>query len=98
MTDYEKIKTAIQHKNKITAIYKNNTIAMCPHILGTKDGKINIIFYQCCNSFANDNWRCIPLDEIKDIEICEGSLKCNYLPPDISSCITNVEFSVDIDE
>ena len=54
---------------------------MCPHALGRKNGRAQCLLYpfggdsgsQRIVPGAVDNWRCIPIDELSDIEVREGA-------------------------
>ena len=46
MQVYEIIKKAIKHKKQFHAIYDGLSRKMCPHILGMKNSKQMVFFYQ----------------------------------------------------
>ena len=102
MTVYELIKDAIQHKKIITADFKGFYREMCPHHLGTKNGKYNCLFYQfggfSSSGLSSDpfkNWRCIPIDLLQNVQVIEGNWHTagNHTRP--STCIDDTHFIVD---
>ena len=69
--------TAIQQQLIVTAVYQEKKRIMCPHMIGHKDGRLNVLFFQ----FAGESkkglppggqWRCIHLDELSDVSIAPG--------------------------
>ena len=47
---YEIVKDAIQNKKVIVASYDGHERIMCPHVLGTKKGRPQALFYQFAGS------------------------------------------------
>ena len=45
-TVYEIVKDAIQNKKIVLAMYDGYERIMCPHVLGTKKGRHQALFYQ----------------------------------------------------
>jgi hypothetical protein len=79
VSNYNIIKHAIQKKLQIIATFKGHKRELCPHVLGTKNGTAHCLFYQFGGSSGrglsddpNQNWRCIPVDELQDISVIEG--------------------------
>lgn len=46
MDTYALIREAIQRKQQVLATYDGHAREMCPHVLGTKDGRRQALFYQ----------------------------------------------------
>lgn len=80
MTVYEIIRDAILNKKIITATYHQRVRVMCPHAIGTKNGRPQALFYQ----FAGDsstglgpdgdpsNWRCMFLSDLSEVSSQEA--------------------------
>ncbi len=72
---YEIVKDAIQNKKVIVASYDGHERIMCPHVLGTKKGRPQALFYQFAGSSRSglspdgspNNWRCLFLDQLGDV-------------------------------
>lgn len=50
---------------------------MCPHVLGTKEGRAHALFFQFAGSSskalpAGGDWRCMPVDGLVDLQVCSG--------------------------
>jgi hypothetical protein len=80
LTVFDLIWDAISKKKPVLARYRGKPRVLCPHVLGYKNGKEQCLFYQCgglSNSGlgpvgSSQNWRCIPLDGLDDVELGTG--------------------------
>ena len=101
-TTYELIKQAILLRKQVTAVYDGRYRELCPHRLGTKNGRQQCLFYQFggeSNSGvivdgAEANWRCLPLDDLSDVVLRDGEWHSapNYVNP--GSCVDTVDVEV----
>ena len=77
---YDIIRQAILGKEQVIAIYNCHTREMCPHTLGTKDGRAQALFYQFGGSSSSglgsdgsgNNWRCIPISGLTNVSTQAG--------------------------
>jgi len=77
MSNYALIKQAILEKRSVDCYYNKFLRKMSPHTLGTsKRGIHQALFYQYgrqsskgLSPNADENWRCIPIDNITDLVI-----------------------------
>jgi hypothetical protein len=80
-TKYGLIKQAIQNKQQVFAMYHGYPMEMCPHVLGTKEGREQALFYQFGGDSSSGlgpdgspgNWRCLFLDELSDVSVRPGA-------------------------
>ena len=78
--NYAIIKNAILKKEQIIATYNGHLRKMCPHIIGTKRGRQQALFYQfgggsnsgTVTSDSENNWRCIPVDALRNVTAQPG--------------------------
>ena len=76
---YNLIRQAILDKQQVIAEYLGRRREMCPHAIGTKNGREKAIFLQFGGSSSSglgqpkDNWRCIFIDGLTDVSIGEGT-------------------------
>ena len=101
-TTYDLIKQAILQRKQVTAIYDGRYRELCPHRLGTKNGRQQCLFYQFAGDSssgpivdgADGNWRCLPLDGLVDIHLRDGDWHsaANYVNP--GSCLDEIDFDV----
>ena len=101
METYELIEKAILQKKQIFADYKGHSRKMCPHVLGTKKGVSQALFYQFGGSSSkglkNDgnNWRCIKIDELTNVSIKDGEWHTGNVKTNKgNSCIDSVDVEV----
>ncbi len=97
MTDYALVKKAIQTKSQIVATYNGHRRKMCPHVIGRKGSRRQALFYQFGGTSSSglepdgspDNWRCIPIRGLRNVEIREGEW---HTAPNHSQPQTCVDF------
>jgi hypothetical protein len=75
--NYSSIHRAIRDRKQIHATYRGLPREMCPHVLGTKNGRRQALFFQ----FAGESerglppgggWRCLPVDELTALSLRDG--------------------------
>lgn len=76
---------------------------MCPHVLGTKNGRQQSLFYQFAGESSTGlepdgsgkNWRCIFIDSLQDVATKTGEWHTapNHSRP--QSCVDNIDVEVD---
>ncbi len=100
--NYALVRRAILSKDQVIATYQGHRREMCPHVIGTKDGKRQALFYQFGGtsksglgpSGSPENWRCIPIDQLQELEIRKGPW---HTAPDYSpsqSCVDQIDVAV----
>ena len=102
-TAYDVIHDAIVNKKVIRAIYHARERVMCPHLLGTKGGRYQALFYQFAGHSSSglepdgseNNWRCMFLDELSDVHSEDGTWHTapNHSRP--STCVDTVDVEVE---
>ncbi len=76
-TDYQLIKGAIINKQHVIAIYKGKYREMCPHVIGSKRGKLKALFWQFAGEsnsepYMQGGWRDTFVVDVQVLEIREG--------------------------
>ena len=102
MCNYEIIKKAILEKKQILATYNGNKREMCPHALGTKNGRTQCLFYQFAGESSSgqitlgsdENWRCIPVDKLENVSIREGEWYTSDNHSRSQTCVDSVDVEV----
>jgi hypothetical protein len=69
---YSIVRQAILGKHQIVATYRGHRREMCPHLIGTKDGRAQVLFFQFAGSSGRGlplggEWRCIPVEGLADV-------------------------------
>ena len=78
MTNYEKIRLAIQNKCQVHATYDGYRRLMCPHLLGySKKGELMGLFYQFGGGTSKGpllapSWKCMRIYQLSNVEIIPG--------------------------
>lgn len=104
MSNYDLIKNAIINKLQVTAFYSGHTREMCPHVIGTKNGRSQCLFYQFGGSSSSGvivpgspaNWRCIPVDELRIVNIGAGAWFTANNHSRAQTCVDIIDVEVDI--
>ncbi len=91
---------AVQQRIPILADYDGQRRLLCPHSLGSKKGRLNVLCYQSgggssgglSHPGSGSNWRCLRVDKLSDVEFCPTapwSTGGNHSCPNI--CIDDVD-------
>jgi hypothetical protein len=102
---YQMIRQAILDRDIVVATYHGHVREMCPHILGTKKGRLQCLMYQFAGTSSNGlepdgspaNWRCIIVEELLNVSVkkSEGQwhTASNYSKP--QTCVNSDESLVE---
>jgi hypothetical protein len=99
--EYDAIREAIANMQQVVATYKGHRREMCPHAIGLKGNKEHALFLQFgggssggLSSDPAQNWRCIPVSGLTDIEVRVGDWHTagNHSRP--NTCIDFVDLEV----
>jgi hypothetical protein len=74
---YSMIRQAIMDKDAVVANYHNYVREMCPHVLGTKNGRPKSLLYQFGGGSSSgleadgspQSWRCLFVDELSNVSV-----------------------------
>lgn len=102
MTNYEIIVDAIINKKQVIGIYNGYHREMCPHVIGTKNGRRQALFYQFAGDSSSgviipgseNNWRCIPVDEIEIESVQDGDWHTADNHSREQSCVDEIDVEV----
>jgi hypothetical protein len=72
---YQMIRQAIIDKDIVIATYHGYVREMCPHVLGTKRGRLQSLMYQFAGGSSSGlepdgspaNWRCVIVEELSNV-------------------------------
>lgn len=102
MDVYALIRQAILDKDIVVATYNGHFREMCPHVLGTKNGRRQCLFYQFAGTSSSglgpdgspDNWRCIPIGALRDVSVRKGDWHTapNHSRP--QTCVGQIDVQV----
>lgn len=103
MDIYDLIAQAIKNQQHVTATYNGYRREMCPHTLGrSRSGRRQALFYQFAGGSSSglapdgspDNWRCIPIDDLEDVEVRDGAWHTSPDHTQMQTCVFAVEVEV----
>ena len=102
MTTYQLIRSAIEKKQQITAIYNGHYRELCPHAIGTKNGKEQAMCFRFGGSGSKgpvihdstDNWRCIEIAKLRDVAIRDGEWHTAANHSTAQTCIDSIDLEV----
>ena len=90
-------------KKQIVAEYNGHMREMCPHVIGTKNGRAQALFNQFAGTSSSgpiipglkDNWRCIQIEGLGIIEVRDGEWYSfsNHTRP--QNCIDEIDVEVE---
>ena len=96
--------TSRPRKQHVLATYDGYPREMCPHAIGTKNGREQALFYQFGGGSKSglkpagspDNWRCIELAKLTGVSVRAGSwhTASNHSESQTCVCIVDVEVAV----
>jgi len=74
---YSLVREAIINKHRVIATYKGHIREMCPHAIGTKNGRQQALFFQFGGTSSSGlppggEWRCIPIGGLDDVLVQPG--------------------------
>jgi hypothetical protein len=104
---YIVIRNALLNRQQVVATYHGHPREMCPHILGTKDGREAGLFYQFGGSSSSglgpygspENWRCMFIDELQDVTVRDGrwhTARSFELGFEVQSCVDWIDVQVSL--
>ena len=99
MGTYELLREAVLGRKQVVAIYRGHRRLMCPHVLGTKQGRAQCLFYQFGGTSSSGpvapasaaNWRCIPVDQLEDVTVHPGTEWFGVAPSGRQTCIDTID-------
>ena len=93
---YELIRAATLAGQQVVATYKGHRRELCPHVLGTKEGRRQALFFQFGGGSSSSlppggEWRCIPVDGLEDVVVREGPWHTGSGPRYPETCVDEVD-------
>lgn len=100
---YDIVRDAILNKQIVIGVYDGYRREMCPHAIGLgPKGNEQALFYQFAGESSSGlgpagspkNWRCIPLDNLKIVEVIDGMWQSapNHSRP--QTCVKKIDVEV----
>ena len=102
-TTYNLIRQAILNKQQVIASYNGYYREMCPHVIGTKNGREQALFYQFGGNSRSglestgspNNWRCIPIEGLENVSVREGKWHSYSRHTRPQRCVDEIDVEVE---
>lgn len=103
MSTYELVRDAIVNKRLISASNNGYHRELCPHVLGTKNGRQQGLFYQFAGESSSglepdgspNNWRCIPIKTMANVEAYDGTWHTSTNHSRLQTCVDEIDVEVE---
>lgn len=102
MSTYDLVRQAIIDKQYVTCLYNGYLRKMTPHVIGTKKGVRQALFYQYGGESSSGlsvdstkNWRCIPIDKIQNLSINSDFFQTAQNHSKMQRCVDDVDVEID---
>lgn len=99
MDPYTLVKQAILDQAQVIATYRGHRREMCPHVIGTKDGRRQALFFQFAGGSSSGlppggEWRCIPVDQLTDVVAQPGEWHTSTGHSKPQTCVDYVDAEI----
>lgn len=96
---YSVVRQAIIDKQQIVATYQGHVREMCPHAIGTKNGRQQALFFQFGGTSSSGlppggQWRCIPIEGLDHVMSQPGEWHTAENHSEPSTCIDIIDVEV----
>ena len=93
---YSIVRQAIVHKLDIAAIYAGRRRLMSPHVIGTKNGRRQALFFQFGGSSSSGlppggDWRCMAVDGLRHVSSFRGAWHTGKRHTRAQTCVDVVD-------
>lgn len=97
--NYDLIRQAIIDLKQVVASYRGYLRELCPHTIGTKNGRKQALFFQFGGESSSGlppggEWRCIPVDEMTEISVRDGEWRTDGRHSQPQTCIDAIDVEV----
>lgn len=97
---YALVRQAIIDRKQIVATYNDHRREMCPHVVGTKNGREQALFFQFAGSSSRGlppqgEWRCFPIEGLSDVSMREGPWCTGEEHSKDQTCVDEVDVEID---
>lgn len=101
---YNIIRNAIVNQQQVIATYDNHVRELCPHVIGTKNGREQALFYQFGGTSSSGpiipnspkNWRCIPIDGLSNVSVKQGPWHTAGNHSKAQTCVEDIDVEVQL--
>jgi hypothetical protein len=96
---YAIVRQAIAEKKQIICHFQGFDRQICPHVIGTKNGREQVLAYQFAGGSKSGlppegQWRCMPIAEIMTAKIQDGPWHTGQQHSKPQTCVDQVDLEV----
>jgi hypothetical protein len=96
---YQVFKNAILNKQQVVCFYKGFERAVCPHAIGIKNGKPQVLTWQFAGGSNSGlplggQWRCMEIDSVSGAQAKDGDWHTGGLHTKPQTCVDQVDVEV----
>ncbi len=96
---YSLVRRAIVDKHQIVGTYNGHRRAMCPHVIGMKDGRPRALFFQFGGTSSRGlapggDWRCILIEDLEDVVSQAGEWHSAPNYSQLQTCVEVIDVEV----
>ncbi len=102
MSTYTSVRQAILNKQCVTCFYNGFLRKMTPHVIGTKNGKQQALFYQYGGQSSSglstdpkNNWRCIEIEKIEQLQTNSDPFQTANNHSRTQKCVDIIDVEID---
>ncbi len=98
LSTYEIVREAILNKQPIHAFYDGYERYMCPHVIGTKKGVQQCLFYQYAGQSKSGNpvgWKCVIISGLQNIRAFAGDWHTDTNHSKQQTCVDSIDVEVE---
>jgi hypothetical protein len=93
---YELIRTATLTRQQVVATYNGQRRELCPHVLGTKEGRQQALFFQFGGGSSSSlplggEWRCLSVDGLEDVVVRDGPWHTGSGHQYLETCVDKID-------
>jgi len=93
---YDLIREATLARRQVVATYNGYRRELCPHVLGTKSGRRQALFFQFAGGSGSalppgGDWRCIPVDGLEDVVVRDGPWHTRVGDQHAERCVETID-------
>ena len=102
METYEAVKSAIQSKSAISAVYDKLPRLLCPHVIGTKGGTEQYLAWQYGGETSKGeisnsnpaNWKCLKISKLSDVQLINDSWHTGDNHSQTQTCVDAIDVEI----
>ncbi|UGA55718.1 hypothetical protein [Vibrio sp. VB16] len=97
---YELVRDAIINKKQVFATYQGHEKEMCPHVIGKKNGRQQVLCYQFggtdSKGIVTGDWKCIQIALLANVRTVNGQWHTDNTRSRPQNCVDLIDVEVSL--